>query len=103
MVYFARTVGVFCTFSDRCGRATRQGGALVRNGLTKAEGLASPFEADKNEGGFSSHGERRFDETAARSRSSFRPPDSPLGSSDEALPLHRAQRHPHHRSPADRQ
>ena len=41
-------------------------------------------------------------EGAPRSRRPLRAPDPPLGPADEAVHLHRAQRHPHHRPPADR-
>ena len=77
--------------------ARRQGGAADRRAATtvRAARRAAP-DREVNTG----HG-RRHHEAAARERRALRAPDPALEPEDEALHLHRAQRHLHHRPAAD--
>ena len=92
----------FCTRSDRAGRASPSSlRALPDQMMRRGVPAGMRGAEDENVRGVPC-GKSSSDEDPARSRRAFRASDAALGSEDAAVHLHRAQRHPHHRSPADR-
>src|SRR5581483_10990365 len=81
----------------------RPGGGSRRTVAGARAGLRRDAAGDAAQGNRSERGShaRRLHERTAGGRRPFRPPDTSLEPEDEALHLHRARRHLHHRPPAD--
>ena len=79
------------------GGVARPDARAVHHPVPAATERARPPAARNREG---DHGSRQH-EAAARQRRPLRAPDPPLEPEDEAIHLHRAQRHLHHRPAAD--